>query len=175
MPRWTGRRMLGATPKEVAMFSTIVWATDGSELSDGALPIVKELARTHGARIVVVHADALLTGRFGGAPLLADEDDVRTKLREQAEEIRTDGFDVELKVKASAMLAPAQILVEVAREVEADLIVVATHAYGIVGSLFFGSVARALVHESPCAVLTVPPGIARAAHDAETAHAAAAQ
>ena len=157
------------------MFSTIVWATDGSELSDGALPIVKELARTHDARIVVVHADALLTGRFGGAPLLADEDDVRVKLRAQTEEIRSEGFDVELRIKASPMLAPAQILVEVAHEVDADLIVVATHAYGIVGSLFFGSVARALVHESPCAVLTVPPKIARAAHDAEAELAAVAQ
>ena len=154
------------------MFSTIVWATDGSELSDGALPIVKELARTHGARIVAVHADALLTGRFGGAPLLADEDDVRVKLRAQAEEIRAEGFDVELKIKASSMLAPAQILVEAAREVDADLIVVATHAYGIVGSLFFGSVARALVHDAPCAVLTVPPKLAHAAYDAE--HDAAA-
>ena len=146
------------------MFSTIVWATDGSELSDGALPFVEELARTHNAKIVAIHADALLTGRFGGAPLLADEDDVRTKLARQVEALRERGFDADLKIKVAPMLAPAQILVEAAREVGADLIVVATHAYGIVGSLFFGSVARALVHEAPCPVLTIPPASAHAAH-----------
>ena len=145
------------------MFRTIVWATDGSELSDGALPLVEELARTHGGRIVAVHADALLTGRFGGASLLADEDDVRVKLARQVQELREAGFEAELKIKASPMLAPAQILAEAAREVEADVIVVATHAYGVVGSMFFGSVARALVHDAPCPVLSIPPTRARAA------------
>ena len=144
------------------MFRTIVWATDGSELSDGALPLVEELARVHGAKIVAVHADALLVGRFGGAPLLADEDDVRVKLGGQVEELRRRGFDAELRIKVAPMLAPAQILAQAAEELDADLIVVATHAYGIVGSMFFGSVARALVHDAPCPVLTVPPVRVRA-------------
>jgi|SRR5689334_7156886 nucleotide-binding universal stress UspA family protein len=156
------------------MFDTIVWATDGSELSDGALPLVKALAELHHARIVAVHADALLTGRFGGAPVLADEDDVRVKLREQVASLKEEGFDADLRIKVAPMLAPAQILVEAAREVDADLIVVATHAYGIFGSLFFGSVAKALVHESPCPVLTIPPAAAHAAYDAERDSALAA-
>ena len=59
------------------MFETIVWATDGSEFADRALPLVKDLARVHGSMIVVLHANELLAGRFGGAPLLADEDELR--------------------------------------------------------------------------------------------------
>ena len=62
------------------MFETIVWATDGSELADRALPYVKELARANGSRIVAVHANELLRGRFGGAPLLADEPDLREQI-----------------------------------------------------------------------------------------------
>ena len=61
------------------MFETIVWATDGSELADRALPLVTELARVHGAKIVAVHANELLAGRFGGAPMLADEDELRSR------------------------------------------------------------------------------------------------
>ena len=80
------------------MFETIVWATDGSELADRALPYVKELARANGSRIVAVHANELLRGRFGGAPLLADEPDVREEIERQVEELKADGFDVELKV-----------------------------------------------------------------------------
>ncbi len=34
---------------------------------------MRELAQHHGSRIVAVHANELLTGRSGGAPLLADE------------------------------------------------------------------------------------------------------
>jgi nucleotide-binding universal stress UspA family protein len=148
------------------MFDTIVWATDGSELSDGALPLVKELARLHNSKIVALHADALLTGRFGGAPLLADEDDLRAKLRHQVEELEAEGFDAELLIRVAPMLAPAQIIVDAARDLDAALVVVATHAYGMFGSLFFGSVAKALVHEAPCPVLTIPPAIAHAAYDA---------
>jgi hypothetical protein len=50
------------------MFETIVWATAGSELADHALVSVMELARRHHSRIVAVHANELLKGRFGGAP-----------------------------------------------------------------------------------------------------------
>jgi len=148
------------------MFDTIIWATDGLELSDGALPIVEELARLHDAKIVAVHADALLVGRLGGAPVLADEEDLRPKLAAQVEALREAGLDAQLRIKRAPMLNPTQIIVEVAKEVDADLIVVATHAYGIVGSMFFGSVARSLVHDAPCPMLTIPPAAAHAAYDA---------
>jgi len=148
------------------MFDTIVWATDGSELADGALPIVKELATLHDAKIIALHADAMLTGRFGGSSMLADEEDLRLKLADRVSELEAEGFDVKLRIKVAPTLSPAQIIVEAAREVDADLIVVATHAYGIIGSLFYGSVAKALVHESPCPVLTIPPAEAHAAYDA---------
>lgn len=154
------------------MFDTIVWATDGSELSDGALPIVEELARLHGSRIVAVHADAVLIGRFGGAPVLADESDLRDKLASQVADLREQGLDVQLRIKRTPTLAPAQIIVEAAQEVDADLIVVATHAYGFVGSMFFGSVARSLVRDAKCPVLSVPPATAHAIYDAT--HEAAA-
>ena len=51
------------------MFETIVWATDGSDLADGALEHVVELAKTHRSRIVAVHANELFIGRYGGAPV----------------------------------------------------------------------------------------------------------
>ena len=80
------------------MFETIVWATDGSELADRALPYVTELSRVHGSKIVAVHANELLHGRYGGAPLLADEPDLREKIERQVEKLRTDGFDATLEL-----------------------------------------------------------------------------
>ncbi len=152
------------------MFETIVWATDGSELADRALPYVKELARANGSRIVAVHANELLRGRFGGAPLLADEPDVREGIERQIEELKADGFDVELKVANGTSDTP-ELIAHAAREVEADLIVLGTHGHGGFKSAVLGSVARGLLHTSTCPVLAIPPerGVVDTARDAEKA------
>ena len=139
------------------MFNTIIWATDGSDLADTALPFIRRLADTHHSRIVAVHADEHLRGRFGGAPVLADEDDLRVKLRKQVEELGEAGLQIELKVEVSATHSPATLIAEAAEELDADLVVIATHGRGSAGSALLGSVAKALLHEAPCPVLVITP------------------
>jgi nucleotide-binding universal stress UspA family protein len=139
------------------MFETIVWATDGSELADRALPLVKELAGTHGSKIVAVHANEVLAGRFSGAPLLADEEDLRIKIEEQVAELREAGFAADFKVETHARQGVAELIVGAAVEVEADLIVVGTHGRGIAASALLGSVAKDLLHLAHCPVLVVTP------------------
>ena len=138
------------------MFETIVWATDGSELADRALEHVRELAEAHGSRIVAVHANAVFTGRAGGAPLLADEPDIREKLERQVAELRSVGFDARLEV-ATGTQQTATLISDAADDVDADLIVVGTHGRGAVGAAVMGSVTRALCHRSSRPVLVVPP------------------
>jgi len=152
------------------MFETIVWATDGSELADRALPYVKELARANGSRIIAVHANELLRGRFGGAPLLADEPDVREQIEREVEELKAEGFDVELKVASGTADTPT-LIAHTAAEVDADLIVLGTHGHGGFKSAVLGSVARGLLHTSSCPVLAIPPerGVAETAGDGEKA------
>ena len=138
------------------MFETIVWATDGSELADRALPYVTELARLHGSKIVAVHANELLHGRYGGAPLLADEPDLRVKIEHQVETLRTDGYAAELEL-ATGSGDVAGLIAKAARSVQADLIVVGTHGHGGFKAAVLGSVARALLHAACCPVLAIPP------------------
>jgi nucleotide-binding universal stress UspA family protein len=138
------------------MFETIVWATDGSELADRALVPVMDLARKHHAKIVAVHANELLTGRFGGAPMLADDPDLVAKIEGQVAELRELGLPAELKV-VNGIEPVAQLLAAAAREVEADLIVVGTHGWGGFRSAMLGSVTRGLLHEAFCPVLSIPP------------------
>ncbi|HEV7133625.1 MAG TPA: universal stress protein [Gaiellaceae bacterium] len=139
------------------MFKTIVWATDGSELADSALETVVELARVHSSHIVAIHADERLRGRFGGAPVLADEDDLRDKIHAQVEQLRADGFEAELKFAVGTTHPADELIAEAARQVEADLIVVGTHGRGAIGTAILGSVAKGLLHVAPCPVLVVPP------------------
>jgi nucleotide-binding universal stress UspA family protein len=139
-----------------AMFETIVWATDGSELADHALAQVRELAEVHGSRIVTVHANQVLAGRAGGAPGLADEPDIRQRIKEQVKELRDAGFDASLEIR-SGHEHVARLVRRAADDVDADLIVVGTHGHGGIAAAVMGSVARALCHTSSCPVLVVPP------------------
>jgi nucleotide-binding universal stress UspA family protein len=150
------------------MFKTIVWATDGSELADNALAVVVDLARIHTSKIVAVHADERLQGRFGGAPVLADEPELRDKIHAQVEQLRETGLDAELKVAVGSTHPADELIAETARQVEADLIVVGTHGRGAIGSALLGSVAKGLLHLAPCPVLVVPPPgrAVQQAHDA---------
>lgn len=143
------------------MFRTILWATDGSAFADGALQTVLELASTHQSRIVVAHADRLLVGRFGEAPSLADEVDIRDKLERQVGDLRAAGFEAEIRTELGVTMNAAQLIAAAARETHADLIVLASHSRGTLGSAMLGSVSRTLLHEAPCPVLVVPPEAAR--------------
>lgn len=138
------------------MFRTIVWATDGSELADRALPIVTSLARAHRSKIVAVHATEMLAGGFGGPPVLADDTELIDKIRRQVEELRRAGFVVELRV-VRGLDGHATLISQTATEAGADLIVLGTHGHGYIGSALLGSVARGLLHEATCPVLAVPP------------------
>jgi nucleotide-binding universal stress UspA family protein len=139
-----------------AMFRTIVWATDGSELADGALEQVRELARIHNSRIVAVHANEVLRGRAAGAPLLADEPDLREKIGTQVEELRKVGVDATLEIRTGSRDVPV-LIAKAADDVDADLIVVGTHGRGGFTAAVMGSVARALCHTAGRPVLVVPP------------------
>jgi nucleotide-binding universal stress UspA family protein len=140
------------------MFKKIVWATDGSEHADSTLPLVGELARVHGSRIVAVHVDErFCDSRSGGGPILAAEDELPTKIRSQVEELEEQGFAVDLEVVQSGRHDTSAVIAATAAEVGADLIVVGTHGCGEFESVALGSVARALTHDARCPVLVVPP------------------
>jgi nucleotide-binding universal stress UspA family protein len=138
------------------MFTTIVWATDGSELADRALEHVRELARLLGSRIVAVHANELLRGRPSGHPALADEPELEEKIGKQIEELRRVGVDATLVIRTGNKDV-ATLIAEAADEADADLIVVATHGHGGFKTALMGSVARALCHTSITPVLVIPP------------------
>ncbi len=154
------------------MFKTIVWATDGSESADRALPYVKSLARD-GAALVVVHAiESFVTGYSKGLPIYGDTDDVRAKIERQVDELRSDGAAVDATVINADTRRPAELIADTAREAEADLIVVGTRGHTAIGGLLVGSVTQRLLHVAPCAVLAVPPGVRE--DEAATAPAAGA-
>ncbi len=139
------------------MFETIVWATDGSENADRALPYARGLATGAGKKLVAVHVKELLVGRAGGYPVLADEDELAAKVEAQAEELREAGIATTVRLTTVTTHGPAHSIAEIAREAGADVIVVGTRGHRPVAGAVLGSVAQHLLHDAYCPVLAIPP------------------
>jgi nucleotide-binding universal stress UspA family protein len=138
------------------MFNTIVWATDGSEAADRALPYVKALAAGGHATVLVVHAEEIMIGRASGYTVYADEQELEEKIRGQVAEARDEGLDATFKLVRRNATGAARMIADVARDAGADVIVVGTRGHGPLAGLLVGSVTQRLLHLAPCPVLAVP-------------------
>jgi nucleotide-binding universal stress UspA family protein len=156
------------------MFKSIIWATDGSAAADRAMPFVKSLASENSAEVVVLHADQLLMGRAGGQHVIADEDDVRSKIEDQAKQLRDAGISAtDRLVHVAVGESPAKTIADSAKDLGADLIVVGTRGHTHLGGLLLGSITTRLLHIAPCPVFVVPSGKGAATSEPETATAEA--
>lgn len=155
------------------MFKTIIWATDGSEIADGALPFAKELAECDGGRIVVVHSNEKFSGRASGYPILADEEDLEAKIRTQVDDLRTQGFDATFRLVSGASAEAAHSITDVADREDADVIVVGTRGHRPMAGVLVGSVTQRLLHIAQCPVLAVPAPMQTSDSRTEREHAAA--
>ena len=140
------------------MFKSVVWANDGSEVAQRALPLVKELAREGGGTITIVHVVERVEGSGGYGPTRrVDEPQVQRQLEQLTAELEQEGFDASLYINSDVGARPAHEIVETARRQDADLIVVGSQGHSLIGGLLLGSVAYRLLHVAPCPVLVVPP------------------
>jgi nucleotide-binding universal stress UspA family protein len=130
---------------------TIVVPTDFSELSLRALEHARDLARLSGARLVVVHVDPPLLA-FAMTP--HDPGAHLATLWERLHKVcpRATGLVVEHRLEEGFA---ADSIVRVAREVEADLIVIGTHGRTGAERAVLGSIAESVLRNATCPVLTV--------------------
>jgi nucleotide-binding universal stress UspA family protein len=142
------------------MFKTVVWATDGSEAADRALPFAKALVSGNGARLVVVHSkEFFVAGRAGSYPVLADEAELEVKIRQQVADLRDAGFDTTFELVSGGAGHTAHLIAEASSESGADVIVVGTRGHTLVAGLLLGSVTQRLLHIATCPVLAVPSAV----------------
>jgi nucleotide-binding universal stress UspA family protein len=139
----------------------VLVATDFSEPSAVALDYGRELARTYGAKLHVLHIVEDLRWRYATdmAPtaLVGIQEDVEASAASRLETILTDEDRKELGVHAAALTAivPSEAIVQYAKNEGVDVIVMGTHGRSGLAHLFMGSVAERVVRLSPCPVLTV--------------------
>jgi len=140
-------------------YGSIVVGTDGSPTAERAVLQASSMAATEGARVVIVTAYE----PSGTTP--ADVDavpaDIRFVLtdRVQAEELAERGRQIAKgagvgKVVVQAISGdPASVLLEAAKDFDADLIVVGSKGLTSHAHFILGSVASSVAHHAPCDVL----------------------
>lgn len=142
---------------------TILVATDFGETSDCAIDYAISLAKPLGAQIVLAHTYEIpLVGFPDGAVVATAElteqvlRGARSALDAQVERKRDGGVPIRGMLKDGD---PADAVIESAKEVLADLIIVGTHGRTGLPRVLLGSVAEKIVRRSPVPVLTVhaPP------------------
>ena len=139
------------------MFNKIVLALDGSEPSDRALPVARELAKQSGGQIDVVHVREIMGGRGGVHSVHVNEDELEKKVEAQVAELTGAGVKASMHRFTVNVGGPAHQIAEVADSLGADLIVVGTRGHSSFGGFLSGSVTQRLLHVAHCPVLAVPP------------------
>jgi nucleotide-binding universal stress UspA family protein len=139
-----------------AGLKTIVVATDLDGRSEAALAYARKLASAYGARIVLAYGlDPLDYAEVESVPgriLKAMPEEARAVLDKMSEDLSREGIHSHSEIRQGAV---AQMLVDVARQYEAGLIVLGTEGCGGAGPVVVGTVAEQLVRKSPCPVLAV--------------------
>ena len=131
---------------------TVLHPTDFSEVSDAAFWLACALARDHTSRLVILHVvpppqshgEVIARRQDGGyhADLWRMLDRMRPEDAAVTVERRLEDGD------------PAEMILRMAEEEGADVIVLGTHGRSALGKLLLGSVADKVVRRAPCPVLT---------------------
>ena len=155
----------------------ILVAIDFSKNSERVVDQAAELCKEPGAKLIIVHvtSDALQaayasTQFYEVAPeyVSAPGGDVEMAREICAVEYRREHQSLlnisarmrKAGVEARAMLLKgedaAALILDKARELKVDLIVIGSHGHGLLRKILVGSVTEAVLRKAPCGVLIVP-------------------
>lgn len=139
-------------------FRSILVPLDFDDSSKAALELAQQLAATADATLHLLHVIAIVLAPGEPATIfVAREDDVKAALEKIAkEQLGLVKHQIHTRTGDTA-----RAVVEAARELHTDLIVMPTHGRRGLPHFFLGSVAERVVREAPCPVLTVRPSAAR--------------
>lgn len=136
---------------------TILHPTDFSESSKSAFKLACDLARLNQGKVVVLHAFVPAVRAPNEVPLPVEmELESKEEAQKQLSRIVPESVDVPFEhrlMKGSAV----EVILDVAKNSKADLIVMGTLGRSGLKRLMLGSVAEHVIRQAPCPVLTTKP------------------
>lgn len=139
----------------------IVAAIDFSERTKTVLELATAQAQAFAAHLFIVHVAAPEPGFVGyDARPQSVRAGVAKHIRERHRDIQTLADTAREKgIEATALLVlgtTVKALLEEAKKLEADLIVMGVHGHGLVHRVFLGSVSQGVLKASPIPILFAP-------------------
>lgn len=139
------------------MLTNIICATDGSDHGGRALEYARRLATAQGGQLHVVHVvEKAIGGRMGGGDARVDEPDRSEHLAAEIAKLKAAGVAVTLDTPVAPAGEAGRITAEIAKDNDADVIVVGSRGHSALVGAVLGSVTRALLHAAHCPVLVIP-------------------
>ena len=149
----------GTAPAAVFGLKTVLVPTDFSACSQKALQYAILFARQFDARLLLLHVTPVsypAAGDLGAIDLPALERDLHAGAEEELAALVRREIKAPLQARTLVRTGrAAQEIVAAAAELEADLIVIATHGHTGLRHVLLGSTAESVVRRAPCPVLTV--------------------
>jgi nucleotide-binding universal stress UspA family protein len=133
---------------------SIVVGYDGSDAAKRALASAAEAAGEHGTVVIVTTEPQLLSSGPAAEPLVEPADDP-SRLLADARVIVAERGTVGDVVVVTRKGDPAEELLNVARSVDADRVVIGRRGNNFVARMLMGSVATRVLEHAPCDVLVV--------------------
>jgi len=123
-----------------------------------ALGLSSQIAKDTGGTIYLLHVVPILPAvgepETGVTVHARAEGEARRRLEEVARE-RLQGLRTEILTRVAGPGETARAVLEAAKDIDADLIVIKTHGRRGLAHLIMGSVAEQVVRQAHCAVLTL--------------------
>jgi universal stress protein A len=135
-------------------YKKILFATDFSPTSDGALQYATSLARDSGALLLIAHVEELPLPYAGGEMYLAQPEYPNPEIRRMLDAVVPPDKTVRYEHRLVLGTA-ADDIVKLAQDEGVDLIVMGTHGRTGLARVLMGSVAEAVMRHASCPVLTL--------------------
>lgn len=151
--------MNATTARTAIQLKNIVFATDFSPAASAALPFAGSIARQFGANLFAVHAR---TPENYALPATEVWPIANEQLERETEALKHDLHQYYASIPSEIITVEGGVVTvidTIAKEKNADLIVLGTNGRRGIGKFFLGSIAEEILRKAPCPVLTVGPHV----------------
>ncbi|MGH2580289.1 MAG: universal stress protein [Actinomycetota bacterium] len=136
------------------MFERILLAANGSASSRNAVGVAADIAQKYGAEVLVLHVREQQITNLGGYD--AEQPDEAADLVEKiVRHLKDAGVSARGEVQTAPFGSVPHIVLEMAKELDAGLIVMGSRALSDWEGLFLGSITHRVLHLAECPVFVV--------------------
>jgi manganese transport protein len=139
------------------IYQRILVPLDHTDLDRLAVNHAAAMARSHGAKIFLLHVEEGVTSQLYGADASTAEVELgEAYLEKIAKSFRSQGIEVETAISHSS--SPKREIVRYAHEIHPDLVIMGAHGHGGLKDLIFGNTINPVRHDLDIPMLIVRPG-----------------